>query len=227
MPPRRGDLWVSGVQATAILFRHRRRVLRGYAGGSRRPSLPRHGTDQDSKPLPTASARICLSSRPVQPGPEKHRSMGTAAQGFGPDLFALPAAGARVRMELFHLPAVRDAARQLPALRGGCRRASSGVDECVHGAKPEYIDPARCRPCHQAVSTHMRRRAWADLSAERPMCRVSAGSFTNYHAALTRLRNTTENRSSSEKHLEIQPCSRNPSTMSSVPATLAYVYPPG
>src|ERR1039458_6677835 len=55
-----------------------------------------HGTDHDSKPLPPLPG-ICLSPRPLHPGPQEYRDLGAAAPGFGRDLLSLPSAGARVR----------------------------------------------------------------------------------------------------------------------------------
>src|SRR6266850_2319663 len=61
----------------------------------RRP-LPRHGTDHDSKPLPSFP-RFCLPARPLQCRQEEYRSGRATAQGFGRSLLVLPFAGARLR----------------------------------------------------------------------------------------------------------------------------------
>jgi hypothetical protein len=58
----------------------------------RRPVL-RHGTDHDSKPLPSFP-RFCLPARPIQCRQEEYRSGRATAQGFGRSLLALPFAGA-------------------------------------------------------------------------------------------------------------------------------------
>ena len=54
----------------------------------RRRPLPRHGTDHDSKPLPSFP-RFCLPARPVQSRQEEYRSGRATAQGFGRSLLAL------------------------------------------------------------------------------------------------------------------------------------------
>jgi transposase len=62
----------------------------------RRRPFPRHGTDHDSKPLPSFP-RFCLPVRPLQCRQEEYRSGRATAQGFGRSLLALPFAGARLR----------------------------------------------------------------------------------------------------------------------------------
>src|SRR6266702_4713231 len=62
----------------------------------RRRPLPRHGTDHDSKPLPSFP-RFCLPARPLQCRQEEYRSGRATAQGFGRSLLTLPFAGARLR----------------------------------------------------------------------------------------------------------------------------------
>ena len=70
----------------------RRRGGAFYPGSLRLQYSPRHGTDHDSKPLPSLPG-ICLPSCPVQSGPQEHRSLRAAAQGLGRHLLALPSAG--------------------------------------------------------------------------------------------------------------------------------------
>ncbi|HEY3835443.1 MAG TPA: transposase [Bryobacteraceae bacterium] len=55
----------------------------------RRRPLPRHGTDHDSKPLPSFP-RFCLPARPLECRQEEYRSGRATAQGFGRSLLALP-----------------------------------------------------------------------------------------------------------------------------------------
>ena len=86
------------VQPSAVALQQGKRERGGavYRRDFRRRSLPPHGTHHDSKPLPSLS-RICLSSRHIQCGPQEHRSVRAAAQGFGRSLLTLPFAGARLR----------------------------------------------------------------------------------------------------------------------------------
>src|SRR5262249_34096626 len=86
------------IQATAITLQPKGRngSAAVYGRGLLCYSFPRHGTDHDSKPLPTLSG-VCLSSRPVQSGPEEYRGTGATPQGFRCDLLALPSAGAWLR----------------------------------------------------------------------------------------------------------------------------------
>ena len=62
----------------------------------RRRPLPLHGTDHDSKPLPSFP-RFCLPVRLLQCRQEEYRSGRATAQGFGRSLLALPFDGARLR----------------------------------------------------------------------------------------------------------------------------------
>jgi len=55
----------------------------------RRRPLPRHGTDHDSKPLPSFP-RFCLPARPLQCRQEEYRSGRATAQWFGRSLLAVP-----------------------------------------------------------------------------------------------------------------------------------------
>jgi hypothetical protein len=70
--------------------------LGAVSGGIRCHSLSRHGTDHDSKPLPSFP-RFCLPARPLQYRQEEHRSGRATARGFGCSLLALPFAGPRLR----------------------------------------------------------------------------------------------------------------------------------
>jgi hypothetical protein len=56
-------------------------------------SPPRHGTDQDLKPLPSFPG-FCLPARSLHCRQEEHRSRCATAQGFDRSLLALPFAGA-------------------------------------------------------------------------------------------------------------------------------------
>ena len=62
-----------------------------YCGGLRLPNHPCHGTDHDSKPLPSPSG-IRLPPRPLRPPQEKHRSGRPTAGGFGGGLLGVPPA---------------------------------------------------------------------------------------------------------------------------------------
>src|ERR1019366_1305867 len=115
----------------------------------RRRPLPRHGTDHDSKPLPSFSG-IRLPARLFRFRLRKHRNRRASTQGFGGGLFPLPSAGTRLRstrrkalrlhpfLGVSGLPALRDAARRLSPLRSCGRRGSSlgqrqaSVDQCLH-----------------------------------------------------------------------------------------------
>jgi|SRR5579872_4380481 len=69
--------------------------------------LPRHGTDHDSKPLPSFPG-FCLPACPLQCRQEEHRSGSTTAQRFGRSLLALLFAGTGLR------PARRTALEFIP-----------------------------------------------------------------------------------------------------------------
>ena len=83
--PDRGNTSLSGGAGSSAVY-----------PGSFLRLLPRHGTDHDSKPLPSFSG-IRLPARPLQSRQEEHRSRRAAAQGLGGGLLALPSAGARLR----------------------------------------------------------------------------------------------------------------------------------
>src|SRR5271167_2290818 len=105
-----------------------------YLGSLRLENRPHHGTDHDSKPLPSPS-RIRLPARPLRSRQAKHRSGRPAAGGFGGDLFGVPPAGTGLRssspaalrvhssLGLSGFPAVPHATRRVPQLwragRGG------------------------------------------------------------------------------------------------------------
>jgi len=56
----------------------------------------RHGTDHDSKPLPSFPG-FCLRARPLQCGQKEHRSSRATAKGLDRSLLTLPFAGARLQ----------------------------------------------------------------------------------------------------------------------------------
>src|ERR1019366_1567754 len=102
-----------------------------YFGSLRLENRPHHGTDHDSKPLPSPS-RVRLPARPLRSRQEKHRSGRPTAGGLGGGLLGVPPAGARLRSSspallrvhssvgLSGFPAVPYATRRLPELwRGG------------------------------------------------------------------------------------------------------------
>jgi hypothetical protein len=62
----------------------------------RRHSFQRHGTDHDSKPLPSFPG-FCLRARPLQCGQKGHRSSRATAKGFDRSLLTLQFAGARLQ----------------------------------------------------------------------------------------------------------------------------------
>src|SRR5664280_1111597 len=119
----------------------------GSSGGGRRCSStvylrslrlenrPHHGTDHDSKSLPSSS-RVRLPARPLRSRQAKHRSGRPAAGGLGGNLFGVPPAGTGLRSSspaalrvhpavgLSGIPAVPHAARRVPELWRGRRGGS-------------------------------------------------------------------------------------------------------
>jgi hypothetical protein len=102
----------------------------------RRRTPPRHGADDELKPLPSFSG-FYLPARPLGCRQEEHRSRRATAQGFDRSLLALSFAGARLRptperrvhspVGVSRLPSVHHAAGRLsPLRRCGCRRSSLG-----------------------------------------------------------------------------------------------------
>src|SRR5271166_5864733 len=105
-----------------------------YLGSLRLENRPHHGTDHDSKSLPSSS-RVRLPARPLRSRPAKHRSRRPAAGGLGGNLFGVPPAGTGLRSSsppalrvhsavgLSGFPAVPHATRRMPQLwrtgRGG------------------------------------------------------------------------------------------------------------
>ncbi len=99
-------------------------------GRCRRHSRPRHGTDHDSKPLPSFPG-FCLPARLLQCRQEEHRSGRGTAQGFGRSLLALPR---RFDIPLWGFSSsFHYAARRLsPLRRCGRRRSSLGRRHQTH-----------------------------------------------------------------------------------------------
>jgi hypothetical protein len=102
-----------------------------YFGSLRFENRSYHGTDHNSKPLPSPS-EIRLRTRPLWPRQEKHRSGRPAAGGLGGGLLGVPPAGIGLRSSsrallrvhsavgLSGFPALPHATRGLPELwRGG------------------------------------------------------------------------------------------------------------
>src|ERR1019366_7556118 len=128
------------VQITAVggSIGGRRRGSRAvYFGGLRLENRPCHGTDHDSKPLPSPS-RVRLPTRPLRSRQDKHPSGRPAAGGRGGGLLGVPPARARLRSSppavlrvhsvvgLSGFPAVPHATRRLPELWRGGRGGSLG-----------------------------------------------------------------------------------------------------
>src|SRR6516164_4941699 len=106
-----------------------------YLGSLRLENRPHHGTDHDSKSLPSSS-RVRLPARPLRSRPAKHRSRRPAAGGLVSRLFGVSPAGTGLRSSspaairvhsavgLSGFPPVPHAARRVPELWRGRRGGS-------------------------------------------------------------------------------------------------------